>query len=942
MGKLQKTKIALLCGASIFAMSLNVNAKAVKQNLADAGVINQERILYWLEKRGLIKANSTEVEKQIALDAYLSKAASQNSKNYPELAIRADRERIAAKKNKFAFSKAQSFASAAPTQTKVKVLGILIDFPDLPHNNNRLSRLDTNMFYDNYQQDHYRELLFSETGFSGPSGQNLLSAHQYFQQASGETFVFTGDVKGWYTAQQNAEYYGGNDTENDDNDKAVGELVKEAVTAAVAGMSTAELQSYDIEDPYDLDGDGNLKESDGIIDHIMLFHSSVGEEAGGGVLGQDAIWSHRFFVDPTANGYSIPGTSMKAYGYTVQPIDAAAGVCAHEFGHDLGLPDEYDTASSAGKGSPVGSWSIMSGGSWAGSIPGSQPTGFSPYARSYLQNKFGGNWVNEQVISLDSVVNTPRDVEINHAVDSSGLNQISIPLPLRAIPFKQPFNGRYQYYSGEGDLINNALSFDVNLPSSNNLVFSMKAHWDIETDFDYVQVQVDGVAISGNYTKGVNFTNNARNIITGKSADISTSTGSNNWVDLEFDLSAYAGRNVSISISYITDQGVAYYGFIADELKITASESTIYSNDAEEIDSLNLNGFIRTDDTKPGKESRYVIQLRSYQGLDAGLRGEGYVSGVLVWLEDFNESNNNVSEHAGSGLIGVVDADQHLISDLGTSSQVRDATFSLYDQPSFLAGLDDYLLNNSKFDDSQDYSSPNQRESGLKLAELGISIEVVSQSQDSRTATVRINKASSEVGNDELSASISTNVEFETVSFISNINGGSGEYRLEWDFGDENTSELVNPVHTYASTGSYTVRLTVTDAEGSSKVVTYLVTVYSTITASFTPVANELQVRFTNTSQGGKGNLRYEWNFGDGEMSSAHSPVHSYAQTGDYIVNLVVTDTDENTKTFTSTVSVTSTQTTDTTSETKSGGSSGGSLSFLSLLLLVGLRLRKR
>ncbi len=37
----------------------------------------------------------------------------------------------------------------------------------------------------------------------------------------------------------------------------------------------------------------------------------------------------------------------------------------HEFGHDLGLPDEYDTQYT-GQGEPVQAWSIMSGGSWAG------------------------------------------------------------------------------------------------------------------------------------------------------------------------------------------------------------------------------------------------------------------------------------------------------------------------------------------------------------------------------------------------------------------------------------------------------------------------------------------------------------------------------------------------------------------------------------------------
>ncbi|RYV02476.1 peptidase M6 [Shewanella sp. OPT22] len=945
MEKLQKTKLAIVCGAGLLALGFNVVAKPIKQSLADAGVVNQERILYWLEKRGVISKDASEAEKQAALEAYLSKASSQSKENYPTLALKAEQKRLNAPtpKKQLLFARSLSLTEAAPKQTTVKVLGVLVDFPDLPHNNNRLSSSDTAMYYDNYTAEHYRGLLFAEAGFVGPSGQNLLSAHQYFQQASGETFNFTGDVKGWYTASQNASYYGENDPDRNDSDKAVGELVKEAVTAAVADMSADELQSYDIEDPYDIDGDGNLNESDGIIDHIMLFHSSVGEEAGGGVIGDDAIWSHRFFVDTSTNGYSIPGTSMKAFGYTVQPIDAAAGVCAHEFGHDLGLPDEYDTASSKGKGSPVGSWSIMSGGSWAGVIPGAKPTGFSPYARSYLQNKFGGNWVNEQVIALDSVANTPRDFQISSAVNNDAINQISLPLPPKAISFKAPYAGEYQYYSGEGHLINNAMSFDVDLPSESNLLLKMKAHWNIETDFDFVQIKVDGVAVPGNHTKATNITNNARNIVTGDSADIPSSEGENNWVNLEFDLNAYAGRNVTISVSYETDQAVGDYGFVADEILVTAAGETVFANNAEELGNVNLSGFARTGDTKPGKAARYVVQLRNYQGLDAGLQSESYVPGVLIWLENFNEADNNVSEHAGRSLIGVVDADQHLISDLKSPSQVRDATFSLYGQSSYLGGLDSHLLHNSRFDDSQDYSAPSQSESGMVLRNLGISIEVVDQAQDSSTATIRINRSTSTapVAN-EIQASFNSEVAFNVVNFTSNVNGGSGEFQLEWNFGDGNTSTETSPTHSYQEAGNYEVSLTITDSENRTKSVSANVEVYLPITAGFSQSSNNLAVTFTNNSNGGKGELQYEWNFGDGKTSTVKSPNYTYSQSGTYQVSLKVTDEDGNTQNIARSVTVSAAVPTPDTTDDKSSGSSGGSLSFYGLMLLLGLRMKRK
>ncbi|WP_350432205.1 immune inhibitor A domain-containing protein [Shewanella sp. H8] len=851
------SKLTKLYGfaASTMLLSCCMTALAAPQTgtPTDSALIDQEQVLYWLIKRGEVAADASDTVKQAAVDEFIHRG---NHTTYKPAAIEIKAEQIRIKqvgqksKTSAQYVSANNVLADQDVTKKVKVLAVLVDFPDLPHDANRLDVGDTEMYYSSYPVSHYQQLLFSETGYTGPSNQTLQSAYQYYQAVSGESFFFTGQVQDWVTADQNASYYGGNDA--DDNDQAVTDLVKEAVTKAVASMSDSELESFDVEDPYDLDGDGNYDEADGIIDHVMLFHSSIGEEVGGGILGEDAIWSHRFFVDQNTNGYEIPGRNLKVFGYTVQPIDSAVGVCTHEFGHDLGLPDEYDTTYS-GDGSPVGSWSLMSGGSWTGSPAGSQPSGFSPYAKSYLQEKYKGKWVNEQNVSLADLTSSGTAVELSHAINTNAVNQLSIALPAADIAFTAPLSGMYQYYSGQGHLINNAMSFDVTLPLDTPLALSFQAHWDIEDDYDYIQVMVDSVAIPGDHTITTNsIYPTVKNFISGKSSDISTSYGDEDWVGLNFDLSNYAGRNVQISVVYKTDEAVGNYGMAIDNIQLT-NQGTAFYNDGAETDVMaTLSGFSRIEDSLSGKARRYLVQLRSHQGVDAGLDSHNYEPGVLLWLENPNYSDNNVSEHPGGGLIGVIDADQNLIGNQLTDIQIRDAAFSLYPQNPYFG--DSHLGAESLFDDSTDYSAPLKPQAGMILPELGFTMQVMEQASDSSTATVEFALADSSILPEvTLDADITALVSGADVNFSVVVSGGS-DYTYTWSFGEANaTSTDAAPSYTYSTSGDYPVSVLVTDGAGNTVTATESVSVViATIpTTPTTPTSTETSDDSGSGSGGG-------------------------------------------------------------------------------------------
>ena len=137
------------------------------------------------------------------------------------------------------------------------------------------------------------------------------------------------------------------------------------------GKSLAEIKAYlaqfDKVDRYDFDHDGDFNEPDGYIDHFQAIHAGEGEEAGGGAQGADAIWSHRWYAydgytdrGPAANkngGVPIGDSGLWIGDYTTEPENGGLGVFTHEFGHDLGLPDLYDTQ---GGDNGTGFWTLMS------------------------------------------------------------------------------------------------------------------------------------------------------------------------------------------------------------------------------------------------------------------------------------------------------------------------------------------------------------------------------------------------------------------------------------------------------------------------------------------------------------------------------------------------------------------------------------------------------
>ena len=121
-----------------------------------------------------------------------------------------------------------------------------------------------------------------------------------------------------------------------------------------------------------------------------------------------------------------------------------------------------------------------------------------------------------------------------------------------------------------------------------------------------------------------------------------------------------------------------------------------------------------------------------------------------------------------------------------------------------------------------------------------------------------------------------------------------------WDFNDGGpTSSEADPVHTFASPGTYVVELTVSDGGGLTDTDMVTITVSGVneppvAVAEATPLTGDapLEVEFTGSSSTDDfGIIGYLWDFKDGGPTSAEAdPVHTFTSPGTYVVELTVSD----------------------------------------------------
>ncbi|HEX2550605.1 MAG TPA: immune inhibitor A domain-containing protein [Nocardioidaceae bacterium] len=632
---------------------------------------------------------------------------------------------------------------------------------------------NSTVWQPNYDQKHFQDLYFGQGDEAG-SGGATESVKQYFERQSSGRYSIDGTVTNWVKVRYNEARYGRSSdnpaTNGDDPAVCSGHvcnntwnLVQDAVNTwyadqiakgRTAADVTAELKSFDQWDRYDVDNDGNFNEPDGYLDHFQIVHAGGDEADGDPNQGEDAIWSHRWYAFGTDYGRTGPtegkqgGTQIGDTGvwvgdYTIQPENGGMSVFAHEYTHDLGLPDLYDTA---GGENSVNYWSLMAQSREA--APNDQGIG-TRASDLGAWDKLQLGWLNY------ALVKSGRSASLD--LGPSEYNTKKPQAAVVELPQKQvtqklatPYAGSKDWWSGTGDDYSASMTRTVDVPAGTSAL-TFQGQYNVEKDYDYAFVEVKDGAAEWKSIPGTGTDPTVNNGITGDTAGA--------WKPMSFDLSAYAGKQIQLRVRYQTDGGVqgnsAKYpaGLFLDDISIAGGPT-----DGAETspNGWTLAGFSAVGDSvTEGYANYYIASHRDYVSFDKYLQSGPYNFGFLNtrpdWVEHFpyqdgllvsywdtSQSDNNTSSHPGEGLILPVDANPYPIVRVdGTVWRPRvagyDAPFSLEKSDSFTLHVNGRASDitgqpaQPLFHDDASYWNAAQPTASVKVPNTGTSIQVLTQ-----------------------------------------------------------------------------------------------------------------------------------------------------------------------------------------------------------------------
>lgn len=376
------------------------------------------------------------------------------------------------------------------------------------------------------------------------------------------------------------------------------------------------------------------------FDQIMLYHAGIGQETctpSNSPNCVNHIWSVFF---PVTGGFTVDAKTF--LGFTVVPEAEQSpfsplGVIAHEYGHQIGLPDLYDVSVGGGV-STLGAWDIMD---YPYTNNGANPPHLGAWSKKFL------GFSTQQAVS-GTVTLSPAETT------STAFNQISIPSGgaseyfLMENRLKTAAGATYDKGLAESGLVlwhvDDAVALDTAILSANTVntpSLSGKGHRGVEVvEADGVepdpQPPTSDVGFGDAFMDGQTFTAPQSNAFNGQPSGVTIASisgaGTASLSSVVAFIKATTGTNALKAVNYPNPAGdPSKYpvrpGAPAGTLTTLVLQLTRPVTTGElELDIYNLNGD----------------RVRSVSGPDIQLKlGAGEPSADFKWVYEYDWNGRN-------------------------------------------------------------------------------------------------------------------------------------------------------------------------------------------------------------------------------------------------------------------------------------------------------------
>jgi len=611
--------------------------------------------------------------------------------------------------------------SAAPSTGNITIAFIMSGFEDQD-------------FQSEHDQDYFEDIAFASSD----------SMWDYFDEVSEGALNIEGEVFGPYTLDGNAaDYSSGSD------------FVRDSVEIA----------------------DDDIYYPD--FDAVVAIHSGPGGESTGD---SDDIWSaHWPSITINTDDEDENGDDYKVRKITQVPEYQQSGgernplgVWCHEFGHELGLPDFYDTDSSS---EGAGNWAVMAAGSWGNN--GETPVYFSAYSRYWL------GWEEPELI-IDDVTNL-----VIEPVSEGGV-AYKLPIPGNWSDSKQYFliENRQQinydtYIPGEGLLIWHIDEEIMDSKWASNTVNNDEDHKGMDLEEADGNDDLDNKANRGDagdpYTSGSFSKDTYPNSLAYNGSE-------SGW---KIDNIEVDGDNIIVDISFLSKPHA-----IADanEAVVTEGEALqFYGNESWDEDGAIVN---YTWDFGDGKYNYTENPMHIF------LENGEY--NVTLTVRD----NNGLED---TYILNIFVNKPPIASVIISSTTImlgESITFDATNSYDLDGEIDFYYWN---FDDGRTSNQIVKDHTYSNSGIFNVSLKLIDNLNDISTTyyTIEVINSLPKIDFTITPDNGNTLTLFEFTDMSTDSDGDIEEWL--WNFGDGNTSNEINPTHYFSLPGYYNITLVLTD-----------------------------------------------------------------------------------------------------------------------------------